>query len=125
MHRPTRRSLPILLLIVALAVLVASVATGFRTGWLEANDSERSVGRLRPADLTNDITAPADSDTTTPTASASSPNPTAGDPLTGPTNVDQTKRAKRPRSEPSYDTIPPLTTRHTVSNRPDDRDADD
>ena len=125
MPRPSRRSLPILLLIIALAVFAAAVATGFRTGWLTTNDSQRPVGRLRPADLATDITAPADRDATTTTASASSPNETMVDPLTGPTDVDQTERAKRPRSEPSNDTIPPLTTRPTVSNRLDDRDADD
>ncbi len=56
MNIPPRRTLRIAALTMAMAATGIAVAIGFGSGWLTTNTSSvRPVGRLRPADLTADI----------------------------------------------------------------------
>ncbi len=65
MKPTTRRALLTVNVIAALAGSGAAVTIGFRTGWLTTNITEHPVGRLRPADLTANLTPPPDLDATT------------------------------------------------------------
>ena len=71
MNPTIRHALLTVTVIAALACSGAAVTIGFRTGWLTTNTTKHPVGRLRPADLTANLTPPPDLDATTTQPAAS------------------------------------------------------
>lgn len=134
MNAPARRTLLVATVVAVLAVSGTVVAVGFHTGWLTTNTNEYPVGRLRPADLTADISAdvspPPDVD-----ASTSQPaepirpatNPTTRLPAaipTSPANPPSDSLAPAATYGSDVTTAPPSTP-GTARHETNDHDADD
>jgi hypothetical protein len=128
MNAPARRTVLVATVVAVLAVSGTAVAVGFHTGWLTTNTNEHPVGRLRPADLTADLTAdvsqPPDLDATT-----SQP----AEPIQPATNPTTRLPAATPANPPSDSLAPPATYGTDVTTAPpstpahetNDHDADD
>lgn len=131
MNNPTRRNLLVATVVAVLAVSGTAVAVGFQTGWLTTNTDEHPVGRLRPADLTADISAdvspPPDLDATTSQPAEPihpATNPTTRLPAAIPTSTAIPRSGSlAPAATDGSDvkTAPPSTAAHETN----DHDADD
>ena len=134
MNNPTRRTLLVATVVAVLAVSGTAVAVGFHTGWLTTNSNEHPVGRLRPADLTADISAdvspPPDLDfTTSQPAEPIQPatNPTTRLPEAIPTSTANPRSdSLEPAATYGSDvTTAPPSTPGTAAHETNDHDADD
>ena len=133
MNTPTRRTLLVATVLTVLAMSAAAVAVGFHTGWLTTNTNEHPVGRLRPADLTADISTdvspPPDLDATTsqpaePTQPAT--NPTTRLPTATSTSTAEPRDSRAPAATYSSNaTTAPHSTDSTAGHETNDHDADD